>query len=103
MKIAGWLITSSTLGSTRLRIDAGEYGHMYKGLQARYIVVSRSQTTIFAQGRYRFQYRRGAFSRGALILKAITPLCENSGLAMRDYVISLVCQELRCSAQGTRR
>ena len=41
--------------------------------------VSRGQTAIFTQGRYRFQYKHGA-----LILKAITPLHENSGLAMRD-------------------
>ena len=51
-------------------------------------VDSRGQTTIFAQGRYRFQYNRPArrtFLSGALILKAITPLRENSGLATRDY------------------
>ena len=30
----------------------------------------------FAQGRYRFQYKRPARKRGALILKAITPLRE---------------------------
>ena len=28
-------------------------------------LVSRSQTTIFAQGRYRFQYKRPARKRGA--------------------------------------
>ena len=37
---------------------------------------------IIAQGRYRFQHKRPA-----LILEAITPLRENSGLAKREYII----------------
>ena len=39
-------------------------------------IVSRSQTAIFAQGRYRFQYKR-------LVRKTL--LHENSGLPTRDY------------------
>ena len=51
-------------------------------------VVSRGQTTIFAQGRYRFQYKRPA--NMALILQAITPLREQ-GPAIRDYTSCIQC------------
>ena len=52
-------------------------------VERRVCLVSRGQTTIFAQGVIAF---------GALILKAITPLRENSGLATRDYgMLYCVC------------
>ena len=47
-----------------------------RGLASPSELVSRGQALIFVQGRYRFQYKRGA-----LILKAIMPLHEKQGLA----------------------
>ena len=49
------------------------------------VCVSFGQTTIFTQGRYHFQYKclHEIFAWGAYT-ERITPLCDNSGLAVRD-------------------
>ena len=48
-----------------------------------YVVVSRGQTAISAQGVYRLQYKRPT-------LQGINALGGNSGLATRDYVHLIV-------------
>ena len=50
---------------------------LFAGLPIQTIkLVSRGQTTIFAQGRYRFQYKRRALFVQGAYTEGITPLRE---------------------------